>query len=66
MIKDKNILAVEKPSQSMLARAMFRVVCVLTHILTSWLVVTLIWTSRVVLLVLKVFKNKRYNLSVPF
>jgi len=56
----------EKSSQSMFARAMFRVVRIFTQILTSWLVVTLVWKTRVVLLVLKVLKNKRYNLSVPF
>jgi hypothetical protein len=56
----------EKPSQSMFARALFHVVRILTQILTSWLVVNLIWNTRVVLLVLKVFKNKRDNLSVTF
>jgi hypothetical protein len=49
----------EKPSQSVFARAVFRVVRILTQIVTSWLVVTLIWNTRVVLLVLKVFKNIR-------
>jgi hypothetical protein len=50
----------EKPSHAVFARAKLSVVCILIHVLTSWLVITLEWNVWVVLLVLKfvLFPNK--------
>ena len=45
-----------KSSHSAFARKMLRAVCMLTQILTSWLVITLKWKTRVVSLVLKDLK----------
>jgi len=42
----------EKPSQSMFARAVPSAICILTQILMSWLVITLNWNAQVVSLVL--------------
>ena len=44
----------EKPSQSVFARATLSVVCILMQVLAFWLVLTLKWNTRVALLVLKI------------
>ena len=44
----------EKPSQSVFARATLSVVCILMQVLVFWLVLTLKWNTQVALLVLKI------------